>query len=315
MKKQLWILALGLYVFSPAQASTVFYDTFEPDGVTPATRHDDAGVGFGLDLQWRPRIGSQAGAYSVVNDAVFGNALKFRQSGNSLWLLGQFDNNAADGVATGAGSSPVSLGLNLNDSIDLSLRIRVSATVSSRSFQLGLVNIPGGPIAADPGTDSTWIDPCTGYFFRMTENTPALVSTFKQMGSATVTPYQGAPVTIANLSTGIGGVTAAFGADTLAHTIELKLTRVTPGVQIDSYWDGTLVSTAIDDGSLGVGSYGGPGPYTTFNTIGIAYGTGNVDYILDDVRLEITAVPEPNTLALGLLGLAALLGARSRRSR
>jgi hypothetical protein len=314
MKTQLCISTLSLCLALQAQAVTVFNDTFEPDGATAATRNDDAGAGFGYDIQWRPRIASQAAGYSVIEDSVFGNALRFRQTGNSLWLLGQFDDSAADGVTTGAGSSPVVLGPNLNDSIALSLSIRVSAPVSSRSFQLGLVNIPGGPLASDPGTDSSWINPCTGYFFRMGESTPALVSTFMQMGSVSTTPYQGAPVTIANLSTGIPGVTAAFGADTLAHAIEFTLTRVESGVQIDSYWDGTLVSTAIDDGTLGVGSYGGPGPYTTFNTIGLLYGTGNVDYILDDVRLDVTLIPEPNTTALGLLGLTVLLGVRARRS-
>ncbi len=314
MKKQLWILTLGLYGFTPAQAATVFTDTFEPDGATPATRHEDAGVGFGMDIQWRPRVGTQAAGYSIVNDSVFGNALRFRQSGNSLWLLGQFDSDASDGVTTGAGSSPVSLGLNLNDSIDLSLKVRVSATVSTRSFQVGLLNIPGGPLPADPGTDATWINPSTGYFFRMTENTPAMVSSWKQMGSTGTTPYQGAGTVITNLSNGISGVTAAFGADTAAHTVELKLTRVATGVQMDSYWDGILVSTAIDDGLKG-GSFGGPGPYTSFNTIGILYGTGNVDYILDDVNLAMTVVPEPNTAALGLLGLVTLLSLRFRWSR
>jgi hypothetical protein len=317
MKKQLWILALGLCLSPAAHAVTVLNDTFEPDGITAATRDDDAGAGFGLDMQWRPRIASQAGAYSVVDDAVFGNALKFRQTANSLWLLGQFDNDASDGVASGAGSIPVSLGLNLNDSLVLSLKIRVSAAISgtTRLFQYGLLNIPGGPLVSDPGTDATWINPSTGYFCRINETTPALVSTWKQMGSTGTTPYQGAGIVITNLSLGIAGTTAVFGSDTEAHTIQLRLTRVETGVQIDSYWDGTLVSTATDDGSKGGDSYGGPGPYTTFNTIGILYGTGNIDYILDDVKLDMIFVPEPNTAALGLLGLAALLGMRSRRLR
>lgn len=316
MKKQFWTLALGFCLFPSAQAVTVFHDTFGSDGATAATRDDNAGAGYGLDIQWRPRIGSQAAAYSIVEDPVLGNALKFRQTGtvNSLWLLGQFDNDASDGVTFGAGSTPVSLGLNLSDSLTLSFSVRVSATVSSRNFQFGLLNIPGGPLAADPETDATWINPATGYFARMIENTPSLVSTWKQMGSTGTTPYQGAGTVITNLSTGITGVTAAFGADTLAHDVQLRLTRVETGVQVDAFWDGTLVSTAIDDGSK-AGGLGGAGPYTTFNTVGILYGTGGVDYFFDNVKLEAftAVVPEPATAALGLLGLAGLLAARRQR--
>lgn len=309
MKKQLWILTLGLYAFTPAQADTVFNDTFEPDGSTAATRHDDAGAGYGLDIQWRPRVASQAGAFSVVNDAVLGgNAMQFRQSGNSLWMLGQFDNAAADGVTSGASSTPVSLGLNLNDSLELSLKVRVSAAISvaGRSFQVGLLNIPGGPLASDPGTDSSWINLSKGYFCRVNEVAPAKVSTFKQLGDSATTPYQG--VAIANLTTGIDGVTAAFGLDTTAHTVSMRLTRTAAGVQIDSYWDGNLVSTAADDGTVGSVS-----PFANFNTVGILRGTGGIDYLLDDVRLEMTLVPEPNTAALGFLGLATLLGLRRWR--
>ena len=96
MKKGFWFLALTASLALTAQAVTVFEDTFESPG---AVRHDDANDA--TDLQWRPRVGSQAGAYSVANDVVFGNALKFRQSVNSLWLLGQFDNDASDGITFG----------------------------------------------------------------------------------------------------------------------------------------------------------------------------------------------------------------------
>ena len=44
------------------QAAIVFNDTFEPDGAALATRNDDAGSGFGLGIQWRPRVSSQGGS-------------------------------------------------------------------------------------------------------------------------------------------------------------------------------------------------------------------------------------------------------------
>jgi len=281
-----WIAILSLCLTlaqTTARGGTVFNDTF---GSTGATRQDDASDP--ADVQWRPRIGSQAGAYSITNDPTFGsNALKFRQTGNSLWLICQFDNDVADGVTFGSNSIPVALGPHLNDAVELSFRVRVAAPITgtTRSFQCGLVNVPAGPLAADPGTDSSWINPCTGYFFRLKESTAGLVETYKQMGSTGTTPYQGAGTVITNLSPGITGVNAVFGADTAAHAVVLRLTRIESGIQIDSYWDGTLVSTAVDDGTKGAGSLGGPGPYSTFNTVGLLYGTGNIDYIVDDVKL------------------------------
>ena len=129
---------------------------------------------------------ARRGPIPSSNDPTFGSyALKFRQTGNSLWLISQFDNDASDGVTFGTNSIPAALGPHLNDTLELSLQIRVSAAISgtTRSFNCGLVNVPGGPLAADPGTDSSWINPCTGYFFRINETTPALVATYKQMGS------------------------------------------------------------------------------------------------------------------------------------
>jgi autotransporter-associated beta strand protein len=260
----------------------IFHDTLEPDGPGPASRNDDPGAGYGLDVQWRPRIGSQSSAYSVVNDAVLGNALKFRQTANNLWLIAQFDNDASDGVTFGSNSIPAALGPALNDSLELSLRIRVSTaltTNTSRTFYCGLLKVPGGPLSADPDSDNAWIDPATGYYIAVPEITPGLVFTAKQVGHPTTTPYQGVART--NLSSGIPGVTRAFCTDTNAHSIQLRLTRTETGVRIDTCWDGTLVSTATDDGTAG-----GVGPYTEFNTIGILYGTGNVDYVLDAVKLE-----------------------------
>jgi hypothetical protein len=287
MNIRFWLPALGigsLLSLSTTQAGTVFKDTFEPAVATVATRHDDSGAGFGLDVQWWPRVGSQAGAYSVVTDAVFGNALKFRQSGNFLWIISQFDNAAADGIAFGSNSIPASLGPHLNDTLELSLRIRVGtaiATNTGRTFYCGLLNIPGGPLSADPGSDNSWINLATGYFFGVSEITPGLVVTAKQVGSLTTTPYQGVART--NLTSGIAGVTRAFCTDTSAHTILLRFTRTETAVQIDTYWDGTLVSTATDDGTAG-----GVGPFTEFNTLGMLYGTGNIDYVVDDVKLTST---------------------------
>jgi hypothetical protein len=285
--KILWIslTSVCLVLGHPtARAVTVFNDTFESAG---ASRNDDANDA--ADTQWRPRIGSQAGAYSITNDPTFGSyALKFRQTANSLWLISQFDNDGSDGVMFGSNSIPVALGPHLNDTVELSLKVRVAAPISgtTRSFQCGLVNVPAGPLAVDPGTDSSWINPCAGYFIRIKETTPGLVETYKQLGSTNgVTPYQGVPATITNLSLGITGVTRVFGADTAAHSIQLRLTRVESGIQIDSYWDGTLAGTAVDDGTKGAGSYSGSGPYNTFNTVGLLYGTGNIDYIVDDVKL------------------------------
>jgi autotransporter-associated beta strand protein len=286
----------------PALSTAVFHDTFEPDGTIAASRNDDSGAGFGLDVQWRPRIGSQSGAYSVVNDAVFGNALKFRQTANNLWIIAQFDNDAADGITFGGSSIPASLGPNVNDALELSLRIRVGTalgTNNGRTFYCGLLNVPGGPLSADPGSDNTWIDPATGYYFAINEVTPALVVTAKQVGHPTTTPYQGVSKT--NLTSGIAGITRAFGTDTGAHTILMRFTRNQSAVQVDTFWDDTLVSAATDDGTAG-----GVGPFTEFNTLGMLYGTGNMDYIVDDVKLE--SIRAANVIAPSLSALWAADG-------
>ncbi len=61
-----WIPVLSVCLAlaqTAARGGTVFNDTFESPG---ATRQDDANDA--ADVQWRPRIGSQAGAYSITND-------------------------------------------------------------------------------------------------------------------------------------------------------------------------------------------------------------------------------------------------------
>jgi hypothetical protein len=148
---------------SSAQTTNViFLDTFDDGAGGLATRADDAGANYGLDIQWRPRVLSQAGSYSVVSDAVFGPALQFHNTANNLWIIGQFDNDVSDGVLFGSGSVPVSLN-SVGDILIFSAKIRTSATLASgASFKCGLTFIPPGPQTDDGTTANAWTDHAPG---------------------------------------------------------------------------------------------------------------------------------------------------------
>lgn len=118
--------ALALCVAALLSATTLSFaattnvlcnDTFDDGAGGLSSRNDDSG---GLDVQWRPRVGSQASSLSVQNDGVLGPAFRFKNTANSLWIISQFDNDATDGVTLGSSSVPVALGGNIGDVLILS---------------------------------------------------------------------------------------------------------------------------------------------------------------------------------------------------
>lgn len=271
------VLSLLALASNAQQAALVFNDTFEPDGLIPATRNDDPGPGYGLDIQWRPRIGSQAHDLSVVNDPVLGNALQFNPGASpNLSMIGQFDNDASDGITLGSSSTPASLGTNFGDQLRFSADFRTAlVTNGNLRCRICLELDPDGPIATDPGSDATWDNNCRGYYVSFPNGNSGAITLWKEDGTDSG-PGTGSDTT--QLSSGITGVTAGLCLDTNKHTLVMELTRLDSGVRIDAYWDGVRVSTATDSDS----------PYTSFNSLIVVYGAAT-PYLWDNVRLESVA--------------------------
>ena len=257
------------------QAATVFNDTFEPNGALPATRNDDSGPGFGLDIQWRPRVSNQAGSYSVVNDAILGHALQFSNSANYLFIIGQFDGDAADGVSLGGGAC-ATLGANAGDQLRFSMDLRTTTLLPTgyNPTAIGFCLDPNGPVDTDPSTNS-WVNDCRGYFVQINNGSAGLVPVFKEAGT-NGSPTVGSDVV--QLTGGITGMTAGLGLDTNKHNFTLLFTQGGASVRVEVYWDGAEVSTVVDSTA----------PYTSFNTFLMEYGP-SAAYLFDNVKLE--AIP------------------------
>jgi hypothetical protein len=292
MKKNLLLSSIIASTLTfTSYAAVGFNDTFEPDGATAATRHDDVGAGFGTDIQWRPRVAGQAANFSMVNDAVMGNALAYT-GGQNLFIIGQFDDDASDGVTLGASAAPFLLGSGIGDRLRFSFDIRTTAAlVAGFQFKAGLGWDPDGTSTEDPAVN-TWANNVNSYYLAFNSGpTVARVSINQEAGNGTTAPLQGADVS--TLTSGIDGMVASVGGDTLAHSVALEITRGDGSVQLDAYWDRAHMATAVDSSD----------PFTLFNTFTVSYGPGGT-YVFDNVKLEV--VPEPGTGMLGLVGLGFL---------
>ncbi|MEZ0265620.1 MAG: PEP-CTERM sorting domain-containing protein [Phycisphaerae bacterium] len=93
-------------------------------------------------------------------------------------------------------------------------------------------------------------------------------------------------------------------ADGVTYQGLLEITRTATGVTVRGELAGASTVTAVDDASA----------FTTFDTASFfILNSNSKDVTLDNVRVEITAVPEPGTVGLGLAGLGLMLARRRAR--
>jgi hypothetical protein len=271
---------------TPVYSTVVFNDTFEPDETgTPATRGDDAGDP--ADIIWRTRAntGSQSTAanFGVTNDVVLGNCLFYNGTGN-FYVVGQFDDNPADGITTfptndtHSGGLSIPLGPNAGDRLRFTMDIRTSGInpTSSQTFRIGVSLDPDGPLAGAETASNTWLNDARGYYLQFAYGTATNVSLWKETGDVNTSPLTGTDTTQLTAGT---GATVGIGADTLKHNLRIDVTRGSSAVTVSAYWDNVLVSTATDSTQ----------PYDTFNTFALQVTSSGSLYLFDNVKLEAIA--------------------------
>jgi hypothetical protein len=283
-------LAIASWVFiaPSAQASVFLNDTF--DVGSPATRGNDAADP--LDAAWWSAQNTPL--LTIVNDAGGIN------QGNALQVDTSSGGNGRQVFANQFGT--VSLGYNMGDQVKLSFDFRFKTIVpgNSTTLEFGLYNDNGTTIMADnqkPASDNDG-----GYFAAIGFGTFSAASVMREAGGGGAL-LSGNDITDQTTSSSPIAIN-----DLLAHTASLTVTRsASDAVQLELTIDG--VSRASGEDS--------PLILTTFNELAFLNESKELDYVLDNVKVESVLVPEPGTLALLGLGAAAFswnrLRARARK--
>lgn len=269
-------------------ATDLFYDTF--DVGSPATRSND--VADAMDLAWWLRDASKQTLSVVADTGTPGIG-----SGNALYA----NNNAKDLPLIGNDFGLASLGASVGDVLKLSFDVRFLSS-DNAIFRFGLANSNGTGVTADSQTASI---NDIGYFGQFSlKDTVLPTGVFKDRGTDTGGQlWLGTDLT--NLTTSVSSLTLTNN-DFTKHTVEFTLTRTAAGVAMEFSVDGLVRASGSDTNST----------ITSFDEVAFTHENKTVDYRLDNVRLQATAIPEPETLGLVGLGLIAMTAAlRWRRNK
>jgi hypothetical protein len=283
-----------------AQASTIhFYDTFENGPGGEVSTRNDASPWDDNDLIWW-RVNNKHNM-AVVNDAFAGGGSQ-RALAVTLGTDGLFGRIVAP-------FSPVSLGVNAGDVLQLTFDMRISnGTIPANviGFRFGLYNgngttytteasLPAGSNAAETNDVGYHVRIGTG---NVNSGSPSanLFGIIQEGAGDNV--LGGNAAFESDLSN--GNETFTTINDQNKHSFALRLTRTLTGVNLDLLTNNTLIASG-SVASLNVSSFDH-----------LYFGTGNVGltYNLDNVKLESIPIPEPATLMLAFASLALI---RTRR--
>lgn len=272
-----WVsLACWVCFASLGNAQIGLNDSF--DVGSPATRGNDAVDP--LDAAW---WSANSPTFSVVDDTGginHNNALQVNTS------------NGGNGQqAVGNQFGMVSLGTNIGDRLSLSFAFRFTKIVTGNgtALRFGLYSDNGTTVTGDgqkPLTDND-----RGYFGEFGFGTISAAAVMAESGGG------GALLEGNDVVDKTTGSTPFAINDLLAHSALFTLTRDINGVILDLTIDGASRATGGDSTLI----------LTTFNELAFENRDKELDFLVDNVKLELVPVPEPSTMALFALGAAACL--------
>lgn len=297
-------------ISSAVPAQTIVNDTFSDndynnDGVadlgTPAP--GTAGNGA-LSVPWF----SHTAVRSVVDDAVMRDANQLSVNGGqriigTLYSVGSF--------ASLASASSISLGLpgSGTETAILSFDLRFTGTIGNggAGIRFGLFNSQGNFLTGDANSTVSVTGSSTnhlGYW--------GAVATGTSLGGELNRDNPTDSILGGTGNTGLTETPIPSGTgsginDALVHRLEFRITRTSAGnaVLTEIWKDGVFRFSAPD---IAPNS-----SYLTFDEIGLLSNNGGA-FVLDNVDLVLTGVPEPSAMALTALGLGVLLAGQRRRN-
>ena len=301
IRKSLALAALSVPVLLTGQAHAVVValDTFE-NGVNVGETSTKGNDAFDpTDLAWFSAL--DFGVASLQNDIFAGGG-----SQKALQLA-----SPDTFRRVGAAFASTTLGANTGDKIVLSFDMRLAETPTANQvgFRFGLYNSAGTSIVSDNPqgtTQPTAQNDDFGYVVKISTGAPATLE-----NSITDEPAGDNPTGGTTVGTVIGNAASPVTInDQLKHSFSLTLERAGASlINLSFIADGILKTTAVD-----------ATPFLTFDTIYFAQGNLSTDFRIDNVRVETilaavnAAIPEPATLSLAAIGMAALLRRRHVRA-
>ncbi len=279
--RSLTVTAAGVLIAAAgaSNAATLLDDKFL-DG--NSTNGSDAGE---TDAEWFTNKSNSPGTISIVSNSVTGpdegsddSALRFTPDtdANFRGILANFTSTT----------------IGLNDRLTLSFDFRYPTAPGGNDtgLRIGLFNSNGTVVNSNAATAD---DNDFGYLARFSTNANG-TSDVKDVPNG---DSQSAGFDIVGATSNTIG---AFG--TTSRALRFELTGVAGGVQLDSYFDNSLIATATDTDAA----------YTTFDNLRIGQGGLDDTFEIDNVLVVTSVIPEPSVALLGALGMLGLL--RRRRN-
>jgi len=281
-RKMVFVMMAAALLAAPAMATVVFSDDFS----------DGDRNGWYL---------TSGGLLSVIDDSAGIG------TGNAMQML---MNSGSTQRRIVANFAAVQL-QNIGDSLSLSFDFRIIGTGSTAvgGFRFGLFNSRETlqTVDATSGTSSANAYDDQGYFGRLSAGTSNEARLSEDNASGT-SFMGGTDLTDHAVNASFGGIN-----NTLKHTAVLTITRVASTNTEGNPLDIPVLSLLVD-GTSYIDDPDGDraSPRWTFDEIGLAGANRTCDFVVDNVNVVFTPIPEPATLSILALGAIAAVWKRKR---